>query len=219
MFPARACGGLGGGMGEKFFVSYTSSDREWAQWIGAELRTLGHEPFVHEWEIGAGEDIYAWMEKRHDQADHVISVVSDAYMKAPFSMLECNAALWRSAKLGQNFALLALVEPIKLPNLVDFMRRYELFGVSKDEAQKRFHEFIAERKALDTVMFPGRPRAPSNVPIAVPQFFPGREEALQAVDAALKRYEGRVAISFGRTRDPRARVHEGHLACWALAET
>ena len=36
------------------FVSYTSSDREWAHWIAAELRAQGHEPHVHEWEIDAG---------------------------------------------------------------------------------------------------------------------------------------------------------------------
>jgi hypothetical protein len=51
------------------FVSYTSSDREWAQWIGVELKALGHNPFVREWEIGAGDDIVAWMEQRHDQAN------------------------------------------------------------------------------------------------------------------------------------------------------
>jgi len=54
------------------FVSYTSSDREWAMWIAAELRALDHKPHVHEWEIGAGDDIYAWMEARHDEADHVL---------------------------------------------------------------------------------------------------------------------------------------------------
>ena len=47
------------------FVSYTSSDRDWAQWIALELERLGHVAHVHEWEIKGGDDIYAWMEKRH----------------------------------------------------------------------------------------------------------------------------------------------------------
>jgi hypothetical protein len=63
------------------FVSYTSSDREWSFWIANELRTLGHTPHVHEWEIKTGEDIYAWLEQRHDAADHVLCVVSDAYRR------------------------------------------------------------------------------------------------------------------------------------------
>ena len=33
------------------FVSYTSSDRDWAFWIAKELEALGHTPHVHEWEI------------------------------------------------------------------------------------------------------------------------------------------------------------------------
>ena len=33
------------------FVSYTSSDRDWAFWIAKELEALGHVPHVHEWEI------------------------------------------------------------------------------------------------------------------------------------------------------------------------
>jgi Tfp pilus assembly protein PilF len=87
------------------------------------------------------------------------------------------------------------VEPIKLPNLVDFMRRCELYGVSDGEARQRFRDFLAERKAPDVVMFPGKERSLSNVPISVPQFFLGRGDALQAVDAALRRYDGRVAIT------------------------
>jgi hypothetical protein len=78
------------------FVSYTSSDKDWAYWIGTELKALGHTPHIHEWEIKAGGDIYAWMEQRHDSADHVLCVVSDDYLKAPYSTLERNAALWQA---------------------------------------------------------------------------------------------------------------------------
>jgi TIR domain len=58
------------------FISYTSSDREWAFWIGHELAAAGHTPFIHEWELSAGDDIMEWMEERHSKADHVLCVVS-----------------------------------------------------------------------------------------------------------------------------------------------
>src|SRR4051812_9442921 len=38
----------------KIFVSYTSADKDWAHWIAWVLREVGHEPFVHEWEVRAG---------------------------------------------------------------------------------------------------------------------------------------------------------------------
>jgi hypothetical protein len=39
--------------------SATSADRDWAQWIAWTLKEAGHTPFVHEWEVGAGESIPA----------------------------------------------------------------------------------------------------------------------------------------------------------------
>jgi hypothetical protein len=75
------------------FISYTSSDRDWAFRIAKELGALGHAPHVHEWEIKSGDDIYACMQERHDAADHVLCVVSDDYLKAPYSTLKRNAAL------------------------------------------------------------------------------------------------------------------------------
>jgi TIR domain len=65
------------------FVSYTSSDREWEFWIAKELNTLRHLPHVHYWEIKSSDD--GWMEQRHDAADHVLCVISDDYLKAPYS--------------------------------------------------------------------------------------------------------------------------------------
>ena len=66
-----------------FFISYTSEDRYWAQWIAKELTELGHTPHIHEWEVEGGNDIYSWMEERLDAADHVVCVVSDEYLEGP----------------------------------------------------------------------------------------------------------------------------------------
>ena len=65
------------------FVSYTSSDRDWAFWIGHELEELGHTPDIHEWEISGGANIVAWMEEQTDAADHVLCVVSEKFLEAP----------------------------------------------------------------------------------------------------------------------------------------
>jgi hypothetical protein len=121
-----------------YFISYTSSDRDWAQWIGKELEALAHTPHIHEWEIAGGDDIYAWMEARHDAADHVLCVVSDEYLKAPYSTLERNAALWQAAKNRTSFVLLVVVKPCRLPTLIDHIRHCELFGVPEEAARTRF---------------------------------------------------------------------------------
>src|SRR5260370_771541 len=134
------------------------------------------------------------MEKRHDAADHVLCVISDDYLKAPYSTLERNAALWQAASKRPGFVLLVAVKPCRFPTLTDHLRRCELHGVSDDERRKRFHEFMSKREAPTTIVLPGA-YAVSNVPIRVPTHFLGRDDALVAIETALKRYEGRVAIT------------------------
>ena len=177
------------------FVSYTSSDREWAMWIASQLTALGHVPRVHEWEIARSADIYAWMEARHDAADHVLCVISDEYLHAPYSILERNAAAWQAARNRPGFILLVVVKPCRLPTLSDHFRRCELFGVPEDVARLRFSEFIAKREIPSPGTFPGTVVAVSNVPIRVPEHFMGREDTLGEIHRALQHYEGRVAIT------------------------
>ena len=178
-----------------FFISYTSTDSEWAHWIAKELQSLGHAPHVHEWEIKGGDDIYAWMEQRHDAAEHVLCVVSDEYMKAPFSTLERNAAMWQSAKNRPGFVLFVVVKPSRLPSLSDHIRRCELFGVPEDAARVRFREFMNARAVPDAVTFPGQVFAVSNIPIRVPAHFMGRDDALAAIETVLMRDQGSVAVA------------------------
>jgi tetratricopeptide (TPR) repeat protein len=194
ILPDGARGTRAVGMAD-IFVSYTSSDRDWAFWIAKELQALDHTPHVHEWEIEGGADIYAWMQTRVDAADHVLCVISDDYLKAPYSTLERNAALWQAAAKRPGFVLLVAVKPCTIPALSDHIRRCELFGVPEDAARIRFREFMSKREAPAAASFPGKLFAVSNIPIRVPEHFMGRDDALEAIDAALKRYEGRVAIT------------------------
>jgi tetratricopeptide (TPR) repeat protein len=177
------------------FVSYTSSDRDWAFWIARELQALGHTPHIHEWEITSGGDIYAWMERRHDAAENVLCVISDEYLKARYSTLERNAALWQAAGKRPGFVLLVVVKPCKLPTLADHIRRCELYGIPEHAARDRFCDFMRRRDAPAIIAFPGEAFAVSNVPIRVPAHFLGREDSLSAIEAALGRYDGRVAIT------------------------
>jgi tetratricopeptide (TPR) repeat protein len=178
-----------------FFISYTSSDRYWAHWIGKELTALGHAAHIHEWEIERGGDIYGWMEKRLDAADHVLCVVSDEYLKAPYSTLERNAAMWKAADSRPGFVLFVAVKPARLPVLSDHIRRCELFGVDEDTARSRFREFLQKREAPDRVAFPGQASAVANIPFHVPIHFVGRDDALAAIDAVLRRTSDGLTVA------------------------
>jgi hypothetical protein len=100
------------------FVSYTSSDKEWAFWIGQELEKLGHTPRIHEWEISGGGDIAAWMEERHQKADHILCVISRVYLTKPYSSWERHSAQWAARTERPNFAL-----PVRIEGLLDSFHR------------------------------------------------------------------------------------------------
>ena len=197
------------------FVSYTSQDREWAFWIGKELLRLGHAPHVHEWEISGGGDIEAWMEERHDNAEHILCVVSDAYLKAPHSSRERRSAQWAIDR--PNFALPVFVEDCKARSLFANIKRCDLHGLSEHDARLRLEAFLtpaampagsmifpgvnkAKSTSIGTIAsgpasFPGRAYALSNIPITVPRHFLGRDSDLAAIDAALRQGDGRAAVT------------------------
>jgi tetratricopeptide (TPR) repeat protein len=204
------------------FVSYTGSDRDWAFWIGHELTALGHTPRIHEWEIGAGGDIMTWMDERLEAADHVLCVVSEKYLEAPYSSWERRSAQWAAVD-RPNLALPVFVEPCKAPPLFATLKRCDLYDLVEEEARARLSAFLAPAGKPPPRPFPGRkmpfpggkkssadptPAPPpplpgkpaiklalSNVPISVPLHFVGRDDALADIDTAFARGDDRVAIT------------------------
>jgi tetratricopeptide (TPR) repeat protein len=194
------------------FVSYTSSDRDWAFWIGHELEALGHSAHIHDWEISGGGNIWAWMEERHHNADRVLCVISGAYLEKPYSKLECQSGQWAAVTNRPNFVLPVFVEPCEAPTLLAPLKRCDLHGLSEEDARACLRAFLTPAAKSPPGPFPGGVKASvlppsgnppafpgrialSNIPIRVPLHFMGRDDALAAIETALKRYEGRVAIT------------------------
>jgi hypothetical protein len=197
------------------FVSYTSGDREWAFWIGQELEKLGHVPRIHEWEIPAGGDIPEWMEESLASADHCLLLVSRAYLTAAYSSWEQRAAQWAAASTRPNFVLPVFVEACEAPILLAHRKRCDLHGLSEEQARSGLTDFmkppqkprgpqsfpggapIAPSRTASTARFafPGSAYALSNIPLAVPLHFVGRDDSLAAIETALKSKLSRVAIT------------------------
>jgi tetratricopeptide (TPR) repeat protein len=141
----------------KIFISYTSADRYWAHWIAWQLREVGHEPFVHDWEVGAGENIAGWMEDRFRQADCLIGVFSDAYCTAAFSQSERWSAFWQDPRGRSGFLVPIEVHAVaEWPGFVSPLKRLSLAGLDESEAAKRLIKFLERPAApIDKPIFPG----------------------------------------------------------------
>jgi tetratricopeptide (TPR) repeat protein len=158
------------------FVSYTSSDRDWAFWMAKELEKLGHTAHVHEWEIPAGGNIAAWMQTRHDKADHILCVLSSVYLTKDYSSWEMQAAQWAAAGKRPSFALPVFVENCEAPTLLAPFKRCDLYNLDEDEARAALAAYLAPAAPPPgPVPFPGRakpPQTPARAPDAV--LFPGK---------------------------------------------
>ena len=138
------------------FVSYTSSDSGWAFWIGKELKTLGHVVHIHEWEIPAGGNIVAWMERRLERADHALFVVSKAYLAADYSSWERLAAQWATVGKRPNFSLPIFIENCEPPILLAPFKRCNLYGLAEGHARARLIAYLAPpQEPGGAVLFPG----------------------------------------------------------------
>jgi tetratricopeptide (TPR) repeat protein len=192
------------------FVSYTSDDLEWAKWIAQELEKLGHSAHVDRREVPGGGDIMKWIQDQFDGVDHVLCVVSNAYLTNPHSSAEFRAAQWAVQSGRTNFALSVLIETCEMPLLFARFSRRDLYGIPEEEARKQLADllrsgsarmapvpFPGARKAttIAPVAFPGGPRALSNIPISVPRYFLGRDEVLAKIKVALTSDKGRAAIT------------------------
>ncbi len=202
------------------FVSYTSSDRDWAFWIGQELEKLGHIPHLHEWEISAGGNIAAWMEERHDSADHVLFVISSVYLTKDYSNWERHAAQWAAVSGRPNFALPVFIEFCEAPTLLAPFKRCDLYGICEDKARARLAAYLtpAARPSgpvrfpgvadapkispagTEAVAFPGSRiepalRQPRNLPFAsLGPLFMGRDADLHKMRAALAAGKGAAVV-------------------------
>jgi hypothetical protein len=129
---------------QTIFVSYTYSDRNWAYWIGWLLRDNGYSPRIHEWEVGAGENIARWMEESLNSADRLLGIFSEDYVKAIYSSSERWAAYWDDVQGLRGFLIPVEVEHVAAwPMLVRPLKRLSLVDLSEDEATSALLNFLA----------------------------------------------------------------------------
>jgi hypothetical protein len=63
-----------------FFVSYTSMDRAWAEWIAWQLEVEGYLVVVQAWDFTAGGDWVHEMQQATSTAERVVVVLSPTYL-------------------------------------------------------------------------------------------------------------------------------------------
>ncbi len=176
-----------------FFISYTSADRTWAEWIAWQLEAEGYTTVIQAWDFGPGSNFVLEMNMAAKAARRTIAVLSPDYFHSGFASSEW-AARFRQDPRGEQRLVVpvrvrtcdveGLLGPMVYIDLVDHdeqtARTLLLAGVhaerAKPSAPPAFPTITpppAERPAFPTTL-----PALWNVPYRRNPFFTGREELL-----------------------------------------
>jgi tetratricopeptide (TPR) repeat protein len=167
----------------KFFISNTRRDREWTDWICAELCAMGHEICEHSQNL-SNLAFNKWMEREQPDADHTVCVYSEEYKKAEFSQMEFERAVSPALKHKRNPCLIIKVRPSVVRFGYQEISFVEVFGKFEDEARAALRAYIdlavaikpelPEPALINLSPFPGRVKG--NLPFFAPRMFFNRDD-------------------------------------------
>jgi tetratricopeptide (TPR) repeat protein len=189
-----------------FFVSYTSADTAWAEWIAQTLEDAGYQTIVQAWDFRPGQDFLHQMQQATLRADRTIAVLSPAYLGSAFGEAEWRAAFARDPTGERGLLLPVRVAEVTPPGLLRSRVYLDLVGLGEPAATARLlaGARLDRAKPVSRRLYPGGQTTPSGarfpghrpvifeVPARNPHFT-GRSDLLQALRAHLaKRTTGAV---------------------------
>jgi nucleoside phosphorylase len=81
-----------------FFISYTSNDQKWAEWIATQLGAVGYTFFIQAWDFRPGSNFVAEMNKALLHSERTLIVLSSAYLASDYAFAEWAAAFRKDPK-------------------------------------------------------------------------------------------------------------------------
>jgi hypothetical protein len=187
-----------------FFISYTQTDRSWAEWIAWVLEEEGYDVLVQAWDFVPGSDWVSRMQDGTAHAARTIAVLSDNYLKSVYGGAEWRAA-WVDDPGGAKRKLLPVrVEECERPGLLKGRIGFDLFGQSESDARSllvskvqaavkgrikpaakpHFPSAGPGRRMLDAPPYPGTLPQVWNAPAHNPHFT-GRDDELNRLALSL----------------------------------
>jgi tetratricopeptide (TPR) repeat protein len=155
-----------------FFVSYTSADRAWAEWIAWQLEAEGYRVALQAWDFRPGSDFVQQMDQMVQEAERIITVLSPAYVKSAFAGAEWRAAFAEDPSGKRGLLLPVRVEEVDPRGLLKTRTYLDLVG--QDSASAREMLLAAARgargKPIHEREFPGAPTRPVDNRAEVPRF-------------------------------------------------
>ena len=123
----------------KIFISHSSKDKKFVFELGKDLRELGHEPWLDEWEIKVGDCIPSKIDQAIGEADYVIVVLSPDAVNSGWVEREWQSKYWDEINKNKTLVLPILISDCQIPDLLK-TKKYADF---RNDYQVGFADLIA----------------------------------------------------------------------------
>jgi hypothetical protein len=116
----------------KLFISHSSADKERIRQLALDLKLLGHEAWLDEWNISVGQHITSEIERAIESSQFVIIALSRASVSSSWVEREWKSAFWDEVNNRSIIILPILLEDCRIPTLIrdkkyaDFRKSYAL---------------------------------------------------------------------------------------------
>jgi tetratricopeptide (TPR) repeat protein len=187
-----------------FFVSYTSADRAWAEWIAWQLEAEGYQVVVQAWDFTPGHDWAHEMQHATTKAERVVAVLSAAYLESGHGEAEWRAFYAKDPSGAHGLLLPVRVSDVEPPGLLTTRIYVDLVGRDASSARTALlaaargargkpteaPEFPGDRRseigATEAPRFPGELPQVWSVPFHPNPFFTGRDLLLAELQTRLQ---------------------------------
>ncbi len=181
-----------------FFVSYTSADRPWAEWIAWQLEEAGYSTLIQAWDFRPAANWVLEMDHAAAIARRTLAVLSPAFLESRYTQPEW-AAAFREDPTGESGKLLLVrVRDCDPRGLLGSVVWIDVVGKSAEEAAVALISGLERGRAKPTTepAFPGArgPQAGPALPEAGASLWnvPLSSATFSGRDASLARLEGEL---------------------------
>jgi transcriptional regulator with XRE-family HTH domain len=152
-----------------FFVSYTASDRAWAEWIAWELEEAGYRAVIQAWDFRPGSDFVAAMRKAAVECQRTLAVLSPEYLRSEFALSE-----WAAAFAADPLGLKGRLVPVRVAQFaaegLDLSRTWiDLVNLDEEQARRQLLAGVSIARAKPK----RRPAFPLSRSVTRAPCFPG----------------------------------------------
>ena len=152
-----------------FFISYTSADGKWAEWIAYVLEEAGLDVIIQAWDFRPGSNFVLEMQRAATEADRTIMVLSPDYLKSQFASPEWAAAFKQDPQGLERKLVPIRVRPCSPTGLLAPLVHISLVDQNEDDARDLLINGVNAKRAKPKQ----RPAFPGAADKSALKSFPG----------------------------------------------